>query len=218
MTAKPRRRHRPDAHQPDVGKSYWNHNAAYHPWIERIARRHGGRLLDVGCGEGLLLQRLSPAFTTVVGVEIDDGSVSRARARLAGIRHATVVHGDFIDYERQGRQFDVITFVASLHHLPLRATLVRARELLAPGGDLLVVGLAARSTVLDWVLSGLALPVVRTASVLHREARTVGVPVASPHESLREIRVATRAVLPGVHIRRALYYRYLLRWTKPARS
>lgn len=203
--------------------SYWNHNAAYHPWIERHARPHSGSLLDVGCGEGLLLQRLSSVCATVVGVEIDDASVRRARARLAGIDNATVVQGDFIkddftDHSDNGagRHFDVITFVASLHHLPLEATLVRAKDLLAPGGVLLVVGLAARATALDWVLSGLAIPVVRTANILHHEVRNPGVPVAPPRESLREIRSAARAILPGVRIRRALYYRYLLCWTKPA--
>ncbi len=210
--------------RPDPGQSYWNHNAAYHRWIERIARRHGGVALDVGCGEGLLLQRLSAVCRTVVGVEIDEPSVARARARLEGIDHATVVRGDFTACDdlrgngAHGRQFDVITFVASLHHLPLEAALRRARDLLAPGGDLLVVGLAARTSALDWVLSGLAIPVVRTANVLHREARHVGVPVAPPREDLREIRSTAGALLPGVRIRRALYYRYLLRWTKPAVS
>ena len=216
----PAERRKPD--RPDAHGSYWNHNAAYHPWIQRIAGEHGGVALDVGCGEGLLLQRLAPRCRSVVGVEIDDASVRRSRLRLAGIENATVVQDDFTHYadaeHMQGRQFDVVTFVASLHHLPLPPTLLRAKDLLVPGGDLLVVGLAARATALDWVLSGLAIPVVRTANIAHREVRHVGVPVASPKEDLREIRRVARAVLPGVRIRRGLYYRYLLRWTKPADS
>jgi hypothetical protein len=54
-------------------------------------------------------------------------------------------------------------------------------------------------------------------SLLHRETRNIGVPVAEPQQSLSEISATARAVLPHVSIRRALYYRYLLRCRKPAR-
>ena len=197
-------------------RPYWNHNAAYHSWILRTARRHRGIALDVGCGEGLLLQRLSAVTDAVIGVDRDEASVRRARARLAGIDNAAVVQCDFTEYAAQARQFAVITFVASLHHLPLEATLQQARALLGTGGELLVVGLAARASALDWALSGLAIPIVRAANIAHRETRDIGVPIATPEESLRQIRSVAGAVLPGVRIRRALYYRYLLRWTKPA--
>ncbi|BBX69270.1 hypothetical protein MPSYJ_27310 [Mycolicibacterium psychrotolerans] len=40
--------------------------------------------------------------------------------------------------------------------------------------------------------------------------------VAQPREGLDEIRRTAAEVLPGVTIRRALYYRYLMRWQKPA--
>jgi 2-polyprenyl-3-methyl-5-hydroxy-6-metoxy-1,4-benzoquinol methylase len=38
---------------------YWNYNAAYHPWAVGIAAEHRGGVLDVGCGDGLLAQRLA---------------------------------------------------------------------------------------------------------------------------------------------------------------
>lgn len=202
--------------EPGAGhSSYWNHNAAYHPWILRLARRQAGSALDVGCGEGLLLQRLSAVCPDVVGVEIDPATAERARRRLTGVDNAVVLASDFAGFDAAGRHFGLITFVASLHHLPLAATLRQAKALLAPGGDLLVVGLAARATAVDWVLSGLSIPVVRAANVLHGELRDIGVPVAPPREDLREIRAVAGAVLPGVRIRRALYYRYLLSWTAP---
>ena len=56
---------------------------------------------------------------------------------------------------------------------------------------------------------------MRLGSLLHRETRDIGVPVAEPRESLAEIRTLARGLLPGVRIRRGLYYRYLLKWTKP---
>ena len=47
----------------------------------------------------------------------------------------------------------------------------------------------------------------------HRETRDIGVKVTEPEESLSEIRHAIDEVLPGASTRRALYYRYLMRWT-----
>ena len=195
---------------------YWNHNTAYHRWIIGIAARRGHRdVLDVGCGDGLLLQRLAPLASTVTGIEPDAATRNRARTRLAGVRDATVDASEFAAFESGAARFDLITFVATLHHLRLREALTSARELLRPGGDLLVVGLAANRTVADWVLSGLALPWVKLGSLLHGETRDIGVPLAVPREDLREIRDAARAALPGARVRRGLYYRYLLRWTKP---
>ena len=43
--------------------------------------------------------------------------------------------------------------------------------------------------------------------------RDIGVVVTNPKENLSEIRQAVADVLPGASVRRALYYRYLMRWT-----
>lgn len=191
---------------------YWNHNTAYHRWTLRVAAQHRGSVLDVGCGEGLLVQRLARVSRTVVGIDVDDASLARARARLAAVPNARVERRSFDDVDPESR-FDVVTFVASIHHLDLGSSLARARSLLSPGGDLLVVGLAANSRPVDWVLSGLALPAIRLGSWLHRETADIGVPVAEPREDLRQIVAVARRELPGVRVRRGLYYRYLLRWT-----
>lgn len=197
-------------------KDYWNHNSAYHDRILAVAaERPRHHALDVGCGEGLLLQRLAPFAGTVTGIDPDPSVIKRSRSRLAGLPDATVHQEDFASYRPEGQRFDLITFVASLHHLDLADSLVKARDLLNPGGDLLVVGLAANKTSADWFHSALVLPWVRLSSFLHRETRDIGVPTAQPRESLTEIRAVAGTILPGVRIRRGLYYRYLLRWTRP---
>lgn len=219
------------------GHAYWNHNTAYHRWIGRVAARQirrggAGDALDVGCGDGLLLQRLAPLCSSVTGIEPHAPSLADARSRLAGAANVTLIESDFMaadfsaagvtaaaaeDHPTGGRRFDLIVFVASLHHMQLEPALTKARDLLRPGGDLLVVGLAANTSAWDWAVSGLALPVIRIASRLHGETPDIGVPIAAPRESLREIRSAARRLLPGARIRRGLYYRYLLRWSAPAR-
>ena len=96
------------------GTEYWNHNSAYHPWILRqIAGRSGLAALDVGCGEGLLLERLSPYCTTLVGIDPDPSSIARARRRLP---QATLLTQLFDDLPTD-QSFDLITMVASLHHM-----------------------------------------------------------------------------------------------------
>jgi hypothetical protein len=73
----------------------------------------------------------------------------------------------------------------------------------------------ANESVTDWLLAVLALPLVSVSSRLHHETRDVGVVVADPKESLREISAAAHSLLPGARIRRGIYYRSLRRWTKP---
>jgi len=204
---------------PDTGTvvamaEYWNHNAAYHPWLLAIAAEHRGDVLDVGCGDGLLAQRLAPASKSVTGIDPDPAAIGRAADRLAALRHVTVSQVEFEGYQAGERRFDLITFVASLHHMDLRASLVKARGLLTSTGEIAVVGCAANRTVRDWVWSTMCTPAARVGSWLHSETRNVGVAVMDPQEGLDDIRRAVSEVLPGASVRRALYYRYLLRWRR----
>jgi SAM-dependent methyltransferase len=194
---------------------YWNHNSAYHSWILKRAASHHGDSLDVGCGEGLLLQRLAPRFRTVTGIELHEQSAIRAHRRVAALANVTVECASFEEFDPDDARFDVITFVASIHHMDLSPALQKALFLLAPGGELLVVGLAANKSVVDWALSAIAWPFAYAGSRLHRETRNIGVPVAEPRQCLSEISATAREVLPDVSIRRALYYRYLLHCGKP---
>lgn len=79
----------------------------------------------------------------------------------------------------------------------------------------MVVGVAANRTLIDWILSAAALPLVRIGSLLHRETDDIGVPTTEPRENLASIRQISAEVLLGRKIRRGLYYRYLLTWDKP---
>ena len=191
---------------------YWNHNAAYHPWLLDIAGRIRGDVLDVGCGEGLFAQRLAPVSTSVTAIDPDPDAVRRTRERVGSLPQVTVQHSTFDDFDAGSRRYDLITFVASLHHMELRSSLLKARELLTPAGQIAVVGLSANRSIGDWVISAASLPAVRIGSRRHRERRDIGVVVAQPRESLSDIRITAKEILPGARIRRGLYYRYLLHW------
>ena len=193
---------------------YWNHNTAYHPWLTGIAGEHRGDVLDVGCGDGLLVERLAPVSRSIVGIDSDPGAVRRARDRLCGRANVSISEHAFHAFDPGDVRFDLITFVATIHHMDLRGTLGRARDLLRPSGEIAIVGLSANKTASDWVWAGLCLPAVRIGSRLHRETPDVGLVMTDPRESLAEIRAAADEVIPGATVRRALYYRYLLRWRR----
>lgn len=90
------------------------------------------RILDVGCGDGLLLDRLG-AWGEAEGVESDATTLSAAAA-------GRKIHlGPFDASYRPGKLFDLILFLDVLEHLddPV-AALRRAHELLGPGGSVFV--------------------------------------------------------------------------------
>ena len=109
--------------------------------------------------------------------------------------------------------FDLVTSNTAIHHLPLEAALVRMRELLRPGGRLVVVGLG-RNAPWDYLLGGFGVVphrvAVRRRGLWHHPAL-----VRDPAETWGEIRRVARRVLPGARFRRRLYWRYSLTWERP---
>jgi SAM-dependent methyltransferase len=94
-----------------------------------------GRLLDVGCGYGLLLDEARSRGYEVEGIELSSAAARYARARL-GLR---VLETSLEESMLDGERFDAIVIVDVLEHVddPV-ATLERVRSLLAPGGALLI--------------------------------------------------------------------------------
>lgn len=196
---------------------YWNHNTAFHPELLAAVPGHRATVLDVGCGDGFLVQKLADTAQSVTGIDPDVEAVDQARLRLVDVPNADVIRGDFLTSPKLAEQrFDLIVCVATLHHLPLAPALERMRDLLAPGGRLRIVGLAANKSIAEWLVSGALIVPVRLMSMLHRESNYPGMTTAQPKESLNEIRETAKILLPGCRIRRRFYYRYTLHWTKPS--
>ncbi|MGN7860078.1 class I SAM-dependent methyltransferase [Microbacterium sp. 22303] len=202
----------------------WSHNDAYAPWVvwhARQVRRHGGtRALDVGCGAGGLLRRLSGVLDEVTGIEPDPATASRAHAHVGAARSIAVQNLAFEDLETTGVRYDLITFVAVLHHLDLVPALEKARELLSPGGRILIVGVAEETDAdLPWtVVSMLLNPLIGAIRHPRRALRypaSMTAPTAEPRETFDEIRAVTRTVLPGIRFRRRFFWRYTAVWTAP---
>ena len=107
-------------------------------FAERVRRIAGwrapGRILDVGAAYGYFVKAAREAGWQASGVELAP-EVAREAAKLA---NAEILAGDFLKVPLEPG-FDVITMFDVIEHVrdPL-AWLVRARELLAPGGLLVI--------------------------------------------------------------------------------
>ena len=197
----------------------WDHNAHHHGWIQRHLPSRIDTALDVGCGTGELARRLARRARHVTGLDTDPASIETAR-RLS--THETDVDfrcQDLFSADLPGG-YDVITALAVLHHLPLEPALRRLRDLLAPGGTLVVVGLYREQTPSDHLLSAAAIPanlVVGTVKTLQRGSSrppiAMSAPTAPATTTLREIREAAHRQVPGAVLRRHLFWRYSLRCT-----
>lgn len=108
--------------------------------LRRIIRKRkpdGGKMLDIGCGFGAVLDEMSHfSEWELEGVEIGDNAINYARKRLptAAIHEGTVDDVDFED-----AQFDCITMITVLEHVKdPTAVLERISKWLAPGGLLVI--------------------------------------------------------------------------------
>jgi 2-polyprenyl-3-methyl-5-hydroxy-6-metoxy-1,4-benzoquinol methylase len=101
--------------------------------IQRLVPQ--GRLLDVGCGRGLLPALMRDRGWAVQGTELSPTAAVHAREDLK----IPVWVGDFQDCPFADASFDVVVLWHVLEHLrePL-AALERCRQLLRPGGLLIV--------------------------------------------------------------------------------
>ncbi|MFT4296277.1 MAG: class I SAM-dependent methyltransferase [Micropruina sp.] len=197
----------------------WSHNDHFHSWILANLPERRTTALDVGCGRGELLAALAPRFDAVTGTDTDAAMRRQSAVRCAGLPNVVVSKGDLAEL---GGGFDLITMIAVLHHLDVPSALRQVRRLLAPGGRLLVVGLAPPRTVPDyaWELASLVTnPLI--GYVKHPWPSPDGVqpppfPVRNPTLSFDELRALLDAEMPGATIRHRLGFRHTIAWTKPA--
>jgi 2-polyprenyl-6-hydroxyphenyl methylase/3-demethylubiquinone-9 3-methyltransferase len=107
-------------------------------WIDERAGLAGKRVLDVGCGGGILSESMALRGATVTG--IDMGEAPLAVARLHQLESGVQV--DYRQITAEGlaaempEQFDVVTCLEMLEHVPDPSSVIRAcHALVKPGGQ-----------------------------------------------------------------------------------
>lgn len=124
---------------------------ARHDTTARLLQQHvpPGRVLEIGCGEAILQQRLPPsAYREWIGVDLSEVAIARAQAFATERVHYVVANMD--EYQPEG-QFEAILFTESIYYSADCAALLRryARSL-KPGGVFIVSIFRTRRSEQEW--------------------------------------------------------------------
>jgi 2-polyprenyl-6-hydroxyphenyl methylase/3-demethylubiquinone-9 3-methyltransferase len=106
-------------------------------WIDREVGLVGKKVLDVGCGGGILAESMATRGALVTGIDLSDKALSVARLHL-------LESGQKVDYRKISAEelaagmpdaFDIVTCLEMLEHVPDPTSTVRAcARLVRPGG------------------------------------------------------------------------------------
>jgi 2-polyprenyl-6-hydroxyphenyl methylase / 3-demethylubiquinone-9 3-methyltransferase len=132
----------------DLAHRWWDADSEFRPlheinplrleWIQGMAPLAGQRVLDVGCGGGILADSMARKGAQVVGIDLS------TKALKVAMLHALEAGTPAVEYREvsaealaaeQPGSFDVVTCMEMLEHVPDPGSVVRAcSELVKPGG------------------------------------------------------------------------------------
>lgn len=132
----------------DLAHRWWDVNSEFRPlheinplrldWIDGLAALSGKKVLDVGCGGGILAESMARRAGHVTGIDLASKplGVARLHALEAGVENVQYreVAAEQLAAE-QAASYDVVTCMEMLEHVPEPASVVQAcATLVRPGG------------------------------------------------------------------------------------
>ena len=132
----------------DLAHRWWDPDSEFRPlhqinplrlgWIDGLAGLAGKRVLDIGCGGGILSDSMARKGANVTGIDLSVKAlrVAQLHALEAGTANVNYqeISAEAMAQEQPG-EFDVVTCMEMLEHVPDPASVVRAcSTLVKPGG------------------------------------------------------------------------------------
>jgi len=132
-----------------LASRWWDRNSEFKPlhdinplranWIDKLSPVAEQKVLDVGCGGGILCEALAQRGATVTGIDMGEAPLA------VGNLHK-LESGVEVDYQKStaedfaqnhAEQFDIVTCLEMLEHVPDPSSVVRAcAAMTKPGGTL----------------------------------------------------------------------------------
>jgi 2-polyprenyl-6-hydroxyphenyl methylase/3-demethylubiquinone-9 3-methyltransferase len=107
-------------------------------WIDQHVDLSGKRVIDVGCGGGLLSEGMASLGAKVTGIDLGEKALAVAKLHLYESGYAVDYRLTAVEAiaEESPEQFDVVTCMEMLEHVPDPASIVAAcAKLVKPGGQ-----------------------------------------------------------------------------------
>ncbi|OSZ75967.1 bifunctional 2-polyprenyl-6-hydroxyphenol methylase/3-demethylubiquinol 3-O-methyltransferase UbiG [Hydrogenophaga sp. IBVHS1] len=132
----------------DLAHRWWDPESEFRPlhqinplrlgWIEGLVPLAGKQVVDIGCGGGILSDSMARKGANVLGIDLSAKALRVAQlhaleASTANVRYQEI-SAEALALEHAG-EFDVVTCMEMLEHVPDPSSVVRAcRALVKPGG------------------------------------------------------------------------------------
>jgi 2-polyprenyl-6-hydroxyphenyl methylase/3-demethylubiquinone-9 3-methyltransferase len=131
----------------DLAHRWWDPSSEFRPlhdinplrleWINARAPLAGLKVLDIGCGGGILSESMAKKGAQVTGIDLSEKALKVAD--LHSLESGIAINYELISAEemaaREAGQFDVVTCMEMLEHVPQPASVVAAcAQLVKPGG------------------------------------------------------------------------------------
>ena len=128
---------------------WWDPNSEFKPlhainplrlsWIKSFVNLDGKKVVDIGCGGGILAESLAQSGADTTGIDLSEKALKVAELHAlevgANLTYRAISAEDLA--QEQAGQYDVVTCMEMLEHVPDPASVVQAcADLCKPGGTL----------------------------------------------------------------------------------